>query len=115
MIRKAASRVRKPVAAHRAKAAPRASTRTGKKTAIARGVKVAPRPAAQQKGPASPAAPFRIVEQDRALDDLRRDQVQTLTAEEDEDFDWLAEDEDPRSQIVEDDDEDDGWNPDRED
>jgi len=49
------------------------------------------------------------------LDELRRDQVQTVTAEEDDDFDWLAEDEDPRSQIVEDDDEDDDWNPDRED
>jgi len=113
MIRKAASRVRKPAATHRAKtAAPRAGTRTGKKTASARAVKVATRPAAQRKAPATAGAPFRIVEQ---LDELRRDQVQTVTAEEDDDFDWLAEDEDPRSQIVEDDDEDDDWNPDRED
>ncbi len=109
MTRKAAARGRKAVdrSAKRTgraadKTASRATTRTGKKTASAR-VSHAPAAVARRGAPARKAgggAP----EHEVKIGESRIDQVRGANAEDDEDLDWLNEDEDPRSQIVEGDD-----------
>jgi hypothetical protein len=108
MTRKASTRGRKAGAARAAKSASRAATRTGKKTASARATKPAARVTVERKRPATRGA-ARQAFKAPAGDELRRDQVPAVHAEEDEDLDWLNEDEDPRSQIVED--EEDDWSP----
>lgn len=104
MTRKAA-RGRKGAAGRSGKSEPRAASRTGKKTASARVARPAARKPAERERErerrAGARAPERAVAEKRVIE-----QVPAVRPEEDEDLDWLTEDEeDPRSQIVEDDDE----------
>lgn len=82
------------------KSAARATSRTGKKTASARDPHS--RTAVAQRGR---PRKVEVHAADRELNESRIDQVRGAHTEEEEDLDWLNEDEDPRSQIVEDDDE----------
>jgi len=113
MTRKTTTRGRKAGTARAAKPAPRSATRTGKKTSSARATKAA-RATAERKRPATrPAAAARKAARDVATEELKREPVPVAHAEDDEEIDWLAEDEDPRSQIVEGDDDD--WSSNHED
>ncbi len=110
MARKAAARGRKGTgrpAGSAGRTAPKsaahATSRTGKKTASAR-ASHAPTAVAQRGRPARKTAAH-APERELTLEESRLDQVRGQHTEEDEDLDWLKEDEDPRSQIVEDDDE----------
>ena len=103
MTRKAA-RGRKTTAQARTSAArrqARTTTRTGRKTASARASKSATR--TPTKGGAATGRPAQAAEAEAI-----REPLPTAQHEDDEEMDWLGEDEDPRSQIVEDDDE---WEP----
>ncbi len=102
MTRKAAARGRKAAARSTNKTASRATTRTGKKTASAR-ASHAPAVAARRGTPARKAG-VGAPEHEVKIGESRIDQVRGANAEDDEDLDWLNEDEDPRSQIVEGDD-----------
>lgn len=95
--RKMAARARTNAARRQA----RTTTRTGRKTASARASKPATRTPA--KGGAAAGRPAQAVEAEAV-----REPLPAAQHEDDEDTDWLGEDEDPRSQIVEDDDE---WEP----
>jgi hypothetical protein len=108
MTRKAA-RGRKTAARARTTTA-RTTTRTGRKTSSARASKTATRTSRNGRGtPAKRAAapsasrPNQIVETE-----VMHEPLPAAQHEDDEDTDWLGEDEDPRSQIVEGDDE---WEP----
>lgn len=110
MTRKAAAKGRKGRQAGTGgrtarQSAARATSRTGKKTSSDRGshatTAVAQRGRPNHKAAAPP-------EREVKLEEGRLDQTHGTYTEEDEDLDWLKEDEDPRSQIVEDDDE---WEP----
>ena len=112
MTRKAA-RGRKTAARARTSTA-RTTTRTGRKTSSARASKTAT--PTRTKRAAAPAAgrPAQIVEAEAVHEPLHarghaagEHDIKTAH-EDDEEMDWLGEDEDPRSQIVEDDDE---WEP----
>ena len=96
--RKTATRTRTSSARSQA----RTSTRTGRKTSSARASKIA---TPTTKRGAAPAA-GRQVQSVEA--ETMHEPVPTAQHEDDEDMDWLGEDEDPRSQIVEDEDE---WEP----
>ncbi len=85
------------------KSAAHATSRTGKKTASAR-ASHAPAVVVPQGRPARKTAAH-APEREQTLDESRLDQIRGAHTEEDEELDWLKEDEDPRSQIVEDDDE----------
>ena len=103
MTRKAA-RGRKTAAQARTSAArrqARTTTRTGRKTASARATKSPTR--TPTKGNAAASRPAQAAEAEAI-----REPLPAAQHEDDEDTDWLGEDEDPRSQIVEDDDE---WEP----
>jgi hypothetical protein len=106
MVRKAA-RGRKTTARARTGAArrqARTTIRTGRKTSSARASKTAPRPSVRRGGVATETPrPGRTIEPEATHEPLPAAQH-----DEDEDLDWLGEDEDPRSQIVEDDDD---WEP----
>jgi len=115
MTRKAATRGRKEAgrsakSTERAadKTASRATSRTGKKTASARATHSTARAALAQRGTPVRKAGVRAPDHAVKLDEGRTDQIRAVHAEDDEDLDWLNEDEDPRSQIVEDDDD---WDP----
>lgn len=104
MTRKAATRGRKEAgrsakSTGRAadKTASSATSRTGKKTASARA-------ALAQRGTPARKAGVRAPDHAVKLDEGRIDQIRAVHTEDDEDLDWLNEDEDPRSQIVEGDD-----------
>ena len=71
--------------------------------------KPAARATVERKRPAARGVASQGIERTPKSDEPRRDQVHVVHAEEDEDLDWLNEDEDPRSQIVED--EEDDWSP----
>lgn len=125
MTRKIATRGRKDGAGHRSKPTSRAATRTGKKTASARALTPAapvpaPMPAAPKAAARKPAtldphsgkpAPARRRAAGRPdvmtrLDkdaELEREARLDARTEDDEDLDWLTDEEDPRKQIVEDD------------
>jgi hypothetical protein len=107
MTRKVATRGRKKAEQSR-RPAPRSTSRTGKKTASARAAHTAgPKPAERKSAGARKTA-LRGPSQSVKIEEHETDQVRPIRGEEDEDLDWLAEEEDPRSQIVEDDDELDG-------
>lgn len=130
MSGKAVTRGRKNGAGNRHKTMPRAATRTGKKTASARAampaaskpatVKTPPRKAAALTPSSSKAGAARKpsagkpqvaprldadveLERDAALNVARKDPSPLRT--EDDDLDWMTEEDDPRKQIVEDDEE----------
>lgn len=84
------------------KSAARATSRTGKKTASARDPHS--RTAVAQRGRPRKVE-VHAADRELKLNESRIDQVRGAHTEEEEDLDWLNEDEDPRSQIVEDDDE----------
>jgi hypothetical protein len=108
MARKTAARGPQGTPRGQRKPAPRAAIRTGKETASARALKPAGQaPKTEQRRPTRAPAP-RSVELELKKRDARTDTVHVPHAEEDEDLDWLSEDEDPRSQIVEGDDD---WSP----
>lgn len=102
--RKTAARARTSTARGQA----RTTTRTGRKTSSARASKTATRtPEARtpaKRGPAPAAARVAQTVEAEAV----REPLPAAQHEDDEEMDWLGEDEDPRSQIVEDDDE---WEP----
>ncbi len=118
MTRKVAARGRKTVAGRSgrtarlssARATSRAASRTGKKTASARATHPVAGVLERQSAPARRAG-VRAPVREAAPDESRIDQIRTAHVEDDEDLDWLKEDEDPRSQIVEGDDE---WEPNHE-
>src|SRR5271166_5252685 len=103
MTRKATTRGRKVKAARAAKPAPRSTTRTGKKTSSARATK-STATTVQRKRPATRTAAAGKTERDTRTEELKTEPVAIAHAEDDDEIDWLAEDEDPRSQIVEGDD-----------
>ncbi|HEV2357790.1 MAG TPA: hypothetical protein VGZ23_09310 [bacterium] len=115
MTRKAV-RGRKSTARAKTRTAARTTTRTGRKTASARASKPAtrlPRPPRVSRGDsrgtsAKPGTPVTPRNGQVLETEATHEPVQTAQHEDDEDLDWLGEDEDPRSQIVEDDDE---WEP----
>lgn len=102
--RKTAARARTSTARGQA----RTTTRTGRKTSSARASKTATRtPEARtpaKRGPAPAAARVAQTVEAEAV----REPLPAAQHEDDEEMDWLGEDEDPRSQIVEDDDD---WEP----
>jgi hypothetical protein len=102
--RKTAARARTTTARGQA----RTTTRTGRKTSSARASKTATRtPEARtpaKRGPAPAAARAAQTVEAEAV----REPLPAAQHEDDEEMDWLGEDEDPRSQIVEDDDD---WEP----
>jgi hypothetical protein len=102
--RKTAARARTSTARGQA----RTTTRTGRKTSSARASKTATRtPEARtpaKRGPAPAAARAAQTVEAEAV----REPLPAAQHEDDEEMDWLGEDEDPRSQIVEDDDD---WEP----
>jgi hypothetical protein len=102
--RKTAARARTSTARGQA----RTTTRTGRKTSSARATKAATRtPEARtpaKRGPAPAAARAAQTVEAEAV----REPLPAAQHEDDEEMDWLGEDEDPRSQIVEDDDD---WEP----
>lgn len=102
--RKTAARARTSTARGQA----RTTTRTGRKTSSARASKPATRtPEARtpaKRGPAPAAARVAQTVEAEAV----REPLPAAQHEDDEEMDWLGEDEDPRSQIVEDDDD---WEP----
>ncbi len=106
MTRKTASRGRKAGAPRAAKSTSRAGTRTGKKTASARAAKPASRGTVERKRPETRETANPGIAHGPDPEELRREDLPAVRAEDDEDLDWLEEDEDPRSQIVEDDDDD---------
>jgi hypothetical protein len=112
MTRKAAARGRRGAGRRMSKTASRTTTRTGKKTASARAAHPAGRkPAERKRGPARGTG-VRAPERAVAVEERETDQTSGMNAESDEELEWLTdEDEDPRSQIVEDDDE---WESDHE-
>lgn len=132
MTGKAVARGRKDAAGRRTKTMPRAAVRTGKKTASARSPVSPAAPPATPKIPArKPAAlnsPGRKLPrgQKRAMDtparvlrpnaDAERErdarlaamkEAAAVRAEDEDDLDWLEDEDDPRKQIVEDDEESD--------
>lgn len=115
MTRKAARGRKKPAGASRTagrpspKSASRAASRTGKKTASARASHPATRATLERRSGLARKAGTRVAEREAKPDESRIDQIRTAHAEDDEDLDWLNEDEDPRSQIVEDE-----WEPNHE-
>ena len=126
MTRRVVTRGRKDAAGHRSKTS-RAATRTGKKTASARALRPAapvavplpatPKPVtltphsrkpapARTRGAGTPDVMTRLdkdaeLEREARLDAARKDTA--ARTEDDEDLDWLNDEEDPRKQIVEDD------------
>ncbi len=115
MTRKTAARGRKKPAASSkttgrppARTASRAASRTGKKTASARASHPAAGATLERRTPPAAKTGVRAPKREVKPDETRVDQIRTVHAEEDEDLDWLNEDEDPRSQIVEGDDD---WDP----
>jgi hypothetical protein len=112
MTRKA-SRGRKTTARARtstARGQARTTTRTGRKTASARASKTAtPLPRNSQARPAKRAATPVASRPSQTMEgQAMHEPLPAAQHEDDEDMDWLGEDEDPRSQIVEDDGE---WDP----
>jgi len=108
MTRKAAARGRRSRAARSGKSAPGAAIRTRRKPAREKPIR-ASKPVARSKLGRQTAAARRetpLPESARRLDEGALDRTRPARVEEDEDLDWLGEDEDPRSQIVEDDDAD---------
>jgi hypothetical protein len=132
MTRRVVTRGRKDGAGHRSKPTSRAATRTGKKTASARAVMPAapvpvpmpvtpktraPKPVtptsdSRKSAPARGRAAGRPDVMTRLDKDAEREREARLDAarkdtaartEDDEDLDWLTDEEDPRKQIVEDD------------
>jgi hypothetical protein len=106
MTRKAA-RGRKTSARARttsARSSARTTSRTGRKTASARASK------ATTSTPTAKRAGLQTAPRPSQPNDAQgtHEPLPTAQHEDDEDTDWLSEDEDPRSQIVEDDDE---WEP----
>jgi len=108
MTRKAAARGQKGTARGQRKPAPRTAIRTGKKTASARALEPAAQAPTTEQRRSTRAPVLRALDQEPAKRDAKTEPVHAPHAEEDEDLDWLSEDEDPRSQIVEGDDD---WNP----
>jgi hypothetical protein len=106
MTRKAARGRRTSVRARTttARGQSRTTTRTGRKTASARASKSTPS-TQTTKRTTTQTAPRPSQPNDPQT---MREPLPAAQHEDDEDMDWLAEDEDPRSQIVEDDDE---WEP----
>jgi len=112
MTRKAA-RGRKTAARARTSTA-RTTTRTGRKTSSARASKTATRTPRDSRGmPAKRAAAPAASRASQTVEaEVMHEPLPAAQHEDDEDTDWLGEDEDPRSQIVEDDGD---WEPQRDD
>ena len=105
MTRKATTGGRKTQPARAAKPAQRSATRTGKKTASARAKSAGA--TVERKRPVGRPATSGKTKPDVETEELKREPLPAAHVEDDDDIDWLAEDEDPRSQIVEGD--DDEW------
>lgn len=130
MTGKAVARARKDAAERRTKTMPRAGVRTGKKTASARTLMPpAAQPATAKTSTRKPAAleasgrkpsrankramnaPERVLHRDANAERERETRLAPMKdpapvrAEDEDDLDWLEEEDDPRKQIVEDDEE----------
>lgn len=105
MTRKAAARGRRGAGRRVTRTASRTTSRTGKKTASARAAHPAGRKPAERKRGPEREPDVRTPEHGVALEERGTEQVSDPGLEHDEDLEWLTdEDEDPRSQIVEDED-----------
>lgn len=103
--RKTAARARTSTARSQA----RTTTRTGRKTSSARASKTATRPTRNDREAPTKARPGQTAQAEAVHEPVTgrghaaSDHDVKTAHEDDEDMDWLGEDEDPRSQIVEDD------------